>query len=1005
MKRKLVVVLLAMAMLLTYMPSLAYADADSATDEPIQSEQWLETESEADEPVLTDNQDDEVSGFESETPQPDISDDTEEAVPEQQDKGEPQESSDQNSTDETEDFSDEVQQNRNADGDSFYIDDEGILVWNEDLDVYWAKLSINGYDSEQCETYGPDYVNDIDVNLFLDQLYVSGDIDYSDSFEIFIQAENSNWDNIVYTSVNYEYSPGGYWDGTHYYYNSGYYAAGRVKIGSDNYFFDDDGELYTDTWISLGENADVWYHSDENGVLNGGWTTIDGDTYYFDPEYNYMYTGLNNIDDTYCYFDDDGIYEPNPSGWRTGKYGITYYFENGEPAQGWRTIGGKTYYFDPEMATGNKYIDGENYFFDSNGVLVDNPSGWKNVNGRWYYYENGNAATGWRFIGGKWYYFEDYSGIMVTGKWEIGGNWFYFAPGGDMKTGFIKEMQEDGNTVTYYADANGYLQFGWKLIGGKWYYFEPDSGVMYDDGWYYIGADEYCFAKGGAMRTGWIDITDSWVDDDGIKHSDTTWYYADSNGHLKYGWQSIGGKRYYLDPEYGYMYTGKWEIDGKWYIFASSGEMKTGWIQQIFKYQNEYEGPKAEISIWYYADANGYLQFGWKLIGGKWYYFDTDDGYMYCDREGYIDGSIYFFAKDGAMKTGWMSIPQGNYTAWFYLGSDGALKRGWQLIGGKWYYLDYAMATGFAYTGQPYGYCLFDSNGAFQSGTTGWIQPYKAYGNDNWAYVKNGYAQTGWQSINGHWYYFQNSGLMCRGAIEIDGTSYYFNSNGVWESATNGWKQSGGNWFYFKEGKPVTGWQTIGGARYYFEPIYYNEDNKEGYGGWMYTGVQYVEEDSRYYYFNSSGALEPYATKWVKSYEDWYYFENGEMVTGWKTIGNKRYYFEPGGGWMYSGPMYVYEDSRYYCFGSDGALTSDATRWAEKWGYWYYFEKGDAATGWRLIGGKWYYFEDDCAMKTGWLELNDKWYYFNSNGAMLTGTQTINGKTYTFTPNGEWNGK
>ena len=38
---------------------------------------------------------------------------------------------------------------------------------------------------------------------------------------------------------------------------------------------------------------------------------------------------------------------------------------------------------------------------------------------------------------------------------------------------------------------------------------------------------------------------------------------------------------------------------------------------------------------------------------------------------------------------------------------------------------------------------------------------------------------TGWQQLNGHWYYFNASGAMVTGGLTIDGKYYYFDSDGV----------------------------------------------------------------------------------------------------------------------------------------------------------------------------------------------------------------------------------
>ncbi|WP_376745148.1 N-acetylmuramoyl-L-alanine amidase family protein, partial [Pygmaiobacter massiliensis] len=65
----------------------------------------------------------------------------------------------------------------------------------------------------------------------------------------------------------------------------------------------------------------------------------------------------------------------------------------------------------------------------------------------------------------------------------------------------------------------------------------------------------------------------------------------------------------------------------------------------------------------------------------------------------------------------------------------------------------------------------------------------------HWQYFLNGQYLTGWQTIGDGRYYFDLvTGYAAVGQVKIDGNSYYFNSNCVLQ----------------------TGWQTIGGAKYYF---------------------------------------------------------------------------------------------------------------------------------------------------------------------------------------------
>ena len=87
------------------------------------------------------------------------------------------------------------------------------------------------------------------------------------------------------------------------------------------------------------------------------------------------------------------------------------------------------------------------------------------------------------------------------------------------------------------------MAVGWTNQNGKWYYLDA-SGAL---------------AKG-------------WIQDNG------SWYCSDTNGVMQTGWLSEGGKRYYLKGS-GVMATGWREMDGAWYYFDGSGAMTTGMIE------------------------------------------------------------------------------------------------------------------------------------------------------------------------------------------------------------------------------------------------------------------------------------------------------------------------------------------------------------------------------------------------------------------------------------------
>ncbi|EOU1109637.1 TPA: cell wall-binding protein [Clostridium perfringens] len=202
--------------------------------------------------------------------------------------------------------------------------------------------------------------------------------------------------------------------------------------------------------------------------------------------------------------------------------------------------------------------------------------------------------------------------------------------------------------------------------------------------------------------------------------------------------------------------------------------------------------------------------------------------------------------------------------------------------------------------------------------------------------------KSGWQEIEGNWYYFNSNGNMKTGWKEINGYWYYFNNDGIMQT---GWQEIGGKWYYFRaDGNMRVGWEKINGYWYYF-----------GSDGSMQTGWQ--EVGGIWYYFRPDGNMK---TGWEEINGYWYYFNgNGVMQTGWQEIGGVWYYFR-----------------------ADGNMK---TGWEEINGYWYYFgSNGAMQTGWQEIGGKWYYFRTDGNMKVGWEEIDGKWYYFATDGVLET---------------------
>ena len=139
----------------------------------------------------------------------------------------------------------------------------------------------------------------------------------------------------------------------------------------------------------------------------------------------------------------------------------------------------------------------------------------------------------------------------------------------------------------------------------------------------------------------------------------------------------------------------------------------------------------------------------------------------------------------------------------------------------------------------------------------------------------------------------------------------------------DGWVMDGLSWYYMSSGKLQTGWHSISGSWYWFDP-----STGAMASGWIWDG-------SNWYYANVIGRMQ---TGWVRNGGSWYYLEDsGAMATGWRMVD---------GDW-------------YYLSGSGAMLT-----------------------GWQKLGGSWYLLDDSGTMKTSWQKVDGVWYFLSDSGAM-----------------------
>lgn len=124
-------------------------------------------------------------------------------------------------------------------------------------------------------------------------------------------------------------------------------------------------------------------------------------------------------------------------------------------------------------------------FKDLSGKLPANR--WRLIGDKWYYYKNYVKQTGWINDGQSWYYLNQ-DGTQYKG-WLLLNNQYYYllSTTGQMKTGWLQA--ED---AWYYLNSDGTMAKDWIQVDGKYYYLLNGAMVT---GWLRIDTDYYYLAR------------------------------------------------------------------------------------------------------------------------------------------------------------------------------------------------------------------------------------------------------------------------------------------------------------------------------------------------------------------------------------------------------------------------------------------------------------------------------------------------------------------------------
>ena len=422
--------------------------------------------------------------------------------------------------------------------------------------------------------------------------------------------------------------------------------------------------------------------------------------------------------------------------------------------------------------------------------------GWKqNPNGTWRYRlsQSSYAKSQWLNINGKWYYFGA-DGIMLTGWQQINGLYYYFNKDGDLAQGSISGSASQGGALT-----NNNLSATNTSVLSK-----SDVGnVTYTSGTKNITAVTVSFTETdttpGAVRPMTVAVPSN------VTLVNT--YYSKQPGTWTPG--TTVEIILTLKAADGSQFGSGCRMRASNATYKSqSGDAFT----RTVKYEYTAKTRLASVQKVYLDDS---YVLHWSKVANASSYAAK----IYFDEEYEVDYDTDFtlFTEDeetgtetrSRTKTVTVNQNQLDVTDYidvaeisnvrFVITAQASSKR-------RAYYLDSAGVT------------FTDSQGMVQSSEqTGSLT---TNNKGEMLYLStDGTGITGWQDINGAWYYFESKGVAAGpGWKKIDKQWYYFGDD---HKMQVGWIQIGGYWYYLNEstsfgtyGAMLTGSQTINGKTY-----------------------------------------------------------------------------------------------------------------------------------------------------------------------------------------------
>ena len=577
-------------------------------------------------------------------------------------------------------------------------------------------------------------------------------------------------------------------DGKQVYFDT--YEGSQVfdNFADDGYFYDQDGNR-----VNLGINRYVqvkgnWYYVGKDGAILKYAQTIDGAHVFF------SYNGIQVKGD----FDYNNQFHDKDSGNLVTNRFVTVndktYFigADSKAIKGATVIDNTEYFFDEKtgaqvkgnFATNDKYYDG------ITGALVIN--NYVQVGKDWYYVGNdGKRLKGSQTINNVPVYFDPYDGKQAKGVFGNDGYFYDKDSGSKIDLGTNRYVYINDNW--YYLNEEGKILKGSQTIDGVQVHFDPYygnqiKGEFTDSNGYVVKANSYTSPVKYYDKDSGALVKNQYFNNNG------KWYYADAEGNILKGPQTIDGVHVYFDS---YGVQAKDTVLDGYYYDKDSGARKELPRDQFIKIGDDL----------YYLSSNG--RTGEINIDGKDYYIAQYGRVLRGSFNVYQEPPYYDDETGEAVKkTGFVK----SYGRWYYLEEDGKKAKGLKEIDGKLYFFSNNPMNKYetheqvrGQLARPKFYISFPNRAE--------DNPTYYFDAETGAAVTNQFVYT-----DGHWYYFGNDGKALLFDQVINGQHLYFDYEGKQVKGDFVTDYKGTRYYDENSGELVTNQtRTINGVTYHFD--------------------------------------------------------------------------------------------------------------------------------------------------------------------------------------------